>query len=103
MRFPLIYFFRRNPSPELKGDQLKRLQHNLDGTQLLVIDEKSMVSTECLYQIDDRLKQAKPEHKSEPFGGVSVQLMGDFAQLTPVLAKALFEVIQVFALGYFEQ
>lgn len=65
----------------------------MDGTQLLIIDEKSMVSSMMMYQIDARLKQAKPENATKPFGGVSVQLMGDFAQLTPVLAKTLFQVL----------
>ena len=43
-----------------------------------------MVSTTRLYQIDQRLKQAKPENADLPFGGMSVILMGDYAQLPPV-------------------
>ena len=49
-----------------------------------------MVSTTRLYQIDQRLKQAKPENADLPFGGMSVILMGDYAQLPPVkVCKAI--------------
>ena len=40
--------------------------------------------------IDARLRQAKPARAKLPFGGVSIILMGDFAQLTPVADPPLF-------------
>ena len=82
----------KNPVPELAGGQLSRLQLTFKNCELLAIDEKSMVSTLRLHQIDQRLRQAKPQKAKEPFGGISVLLMGDFAQLPPVMEKALFEV-----------
>ena len=81
-----------NPVPDLAGGQLTRLQLTFKNCQMLAIDEKSMVSTLRLHQIDQRLRQAKPEKAKEPFGGISILLMGDFAQLPPVMEKALFEV-----------
>ena len=81
-----------NPAPDLDGAQLTRLQLTLKNCNMLAIDEKSMVSSLRLHQIDQRLRQAKPEKAKEPFGGISIMLMGDFAQLPPVMEKALFEV-----------
>ena len=43
-----------------------------------------------LYMIDKRLREVKPEKSTEPFGGVSVILMGDFAQLEPVKDEPLY-------------
>ena len=58
--------------------------------QLVVIDEKSMIGLYTLYVIDKRLKEVKPENAMLPFGGVSVIIMGDFAQLPPVGDSPLF-------------
>lgn len=79
--------------PKLQGDQLATLQRSFDETQLLVIDEKSMVGAITLFQIDQRLREAKPERADMAFGGISVVLMGDFNQLPPVKFKAMFEVL----------
>ena len=46
-----------------------------------MVDEKSMVSTTKLYQMDQRLKEAIPERNYLPFAGVSIILMGDYAQV----------------------
>ena len=73
-----IEFEANNPAPKLSGDQLDRLQHDFKGCGLLVIDEKSMISTTRLYQIDCRLREAFPEHALEPFGGLSIVIMGDY-------------------------
>lgn len=81
------------PAPKLQGDSLTRLQREWKDTHLLVIDEKSMVGAITLYQIDQRLREAKPENADLAFGGISVVLMGDFNQLPPVKYKAMFEVI----------
>lgn len=85
-----VKFDDKNCAPPLEGDPLQRLQSTFKGTHLLWIDEKSMVSTTRIYQIDQRLKQARPENADLPFGGISVILMGDYAQLPPV------KVIQTF-------
>ena len=89
-----VKFDDKNCAPPLDGDQLQRLQATFKGTHLLWIDEKSMVSTTRLYQIDQRLKQARPENADLPFGGISVILMGDYAQLPPVKEKAVYDSVQ---------
>ena len=79
---------------ELDGDPLMRLQMNLQGTRIIVIDEMSMISPGFLYKVNRRLQQAFPEHKTKPFGGCTIILMGDFAQLPPVMAPPLYQVKQ---------
>ena len=54
---------------------------DFEGVNLLMVDEKSMVSTTKLYQMDQRLRQAFPERNYLPFAGVSIILMGDYAQV----------------------
>ena len=49
-----------------------------------MIDDKSMIGQYTLYMIDARLRQAMPDKVDQPFGGVSMILMGNFAQLSPV-------------------
>ena len=76
---------------ELKGDTLTKFQNTFKDTELLIIDEMSMVGQYMLYQINRRLQQAKPHKSTTNFAGVSIVLMGDFAQLPPVTDKALFQ------------
>ena len=48
----------------------------------------AMLGLNLLGKIDQRLRQAK--NRDQPFGGCSVVLIGDYAQLPPVLATPLF-------------
>ena len=53
---------------------------------LIIIDEFSVIGQKMLSWIDSRCRQGKAlEHL--PFGGISVILVGDIAQLPPVLDK----------------
>jgi ATP-dependent DNA helicase PIF1 len=74
----------------LQGTTLSLLQDEFKGVDLLFIDEKSMVSLTMLEHINQRLREARPHHATKPFGGMSIILMGDFAQLPPVGDKALY-------------
>ena len=63
------------------------------------LDEMSMVSPLRLYQLDQRLRVAIPEKANVPFGGLSLVLMGDNAQLPPVCDKALYEEVEPNSFG----
>jgi len=66
----------------LCGAALEKLQCRMSNVTHLIIDEFSMINGEFLYWIDQRLQQAK--HCASPFGGLSVLLAGDPAQLAPM-------------------
>jgi len=50
-----------------------------------------MVGLSFLANIDRRLRELKPLKNHLPFGGVSIILMGDFAQLPPVADKTMYQ------------
>ena len=77
---------------ELSDAAAQQLERDLSDLRLLIIDEKGMIGFTRLFQIDSRLKQARPTHRLSPFGGVSVMLAGDLRQLPPVFDMALYEV-----------
>ena len=81
--------------PKLQGDQLRRLQLEFKDAKLLVVDEKSMMGTRMLFMVHSRLCEAFPERANLPFGGVSIVLMGDYAQLPPVLDKPVYDVSRI--------
>ncbi|KAI6798523.1 hypothetical protein KC332_g15937 [Hortaea werneckii] len=58
------------------------LRPQLKDTDVLFIDEISMVQNEDLQRIDRMLRAARSSN--EPFGGVQVIFCGDFLQLPPV-------------------
>ncbi|KAI6812394.1 hypothetical protein KC332_g3505 [Hortaea werneckii] len=58
------------------------LRPRLRDTDVLFIDEISMVSNEDLQRIDGMLRAGRSSN--EPFGGVQVIFCGDFLQLSPV-------------------
>ena len=65
------------------------MQNRLRYLKYLVIDETSMISLKTMGFIDSRLRQIFPG-SNEPFGGISLILMGDFYQLPLVGGKALY-------------
>jgi ATP-dependent DNA helicase PIF1 len=54
----------------------------------VIIDEFSMLRQKELYWVDKRLQQAKGNN--EPFGGLTIVLSGDTAQLPPVKGNSLW-------------
>jgi hypothetical protein len=76
---------------DLQADDLKKLEADLEGLQLLVIDEVSMVSRTMLADVHSRLQEwrafKKHPAKDKAFGGVGVVLAGDFGQLPPTKAE----------------
>ena len=88
-KLPVNIPFNKELAP-LKGTTLLDLQEKFKNTELIIIDEMSMVGQYMLYQISKRLQEAKPHKSNIDFAGVSIVLMGDFAQLPPVTDKSLF-------------
>jgi ATP-dependent exoDNAse (exonuclease V) alpha subunit len=57
----------------------------LNATDVLVIDEISMVAPDLLDAIDILARSAR--HNNAPFGGIQVVAIGDLFQLPPVITK----------------
>lgn len=77
--------------PELL--KLKAKPRNiLNATDVLIIDEISMVSPDLLDAIDILARMAR--HNNAPFGGIQVVAIGDLFQLPPVITRD--------AMGYFQ-
>ncbi|XP_066929609.1 uncharacterized protein [Clytia hemisphaerica] len=74
---------------ELKGKALEILQEGMLGVEYLIIDEFSVVGQRMLGWIDSRCRQATGKME-RLFGGISVILVGDIAQLPPVLDSTLY-------------
>lgn len=66
----------------VKISKRKKVRTRLENTQVLIIDEISMLSGKLLTCIDQTLRYFKIS--PEPFGGVQIVLCGDFFQLPPV-------------------
>ena len=64
------------------GKEKRRIIRTLD---MLVIDEISMVRSDLLDAVDDTLRRYRDRNK--PFGGVQLVMIGDLAQLTPVVTS----------------
>lgn len=72
---------------------LQELRKLWKHVKYFVIDEISMIGARFLADISKRLQQAKSDEGSvavEPFGGINIIFTGDFGQLKPVHASALY-------------
>ena len=74
------------PSPQV----MRVMQTARNGVKYLIIDERSCVGHRMLYQIDARLRQVIPGGQNHPFGGLSVLMLGDDAQLPPVNDRCMY-------------
>lgn len=61
----------------------KRVIEHARGTNVLIIDEVSMLSRDVLSMVDVVLREVRG--RDYPFGGMQVVLVGDFFQLPPVV------------------
>ena len=68
--------------PQLKSSLAK----NYLGTDVLIIDEISMVSPDIFGKLDGLLRWIRADEV--PFGGLQVVFVGDFFQLPPVISNA---------------
>lgn len=80
-----IHSFFRFPPRLIEPQDIRRLRHArvLKELDTLVIDEISMVRADMMAAIDHSLRLHRDS--SEPFGGVRMVIVGDLAQLPPVV------------------
>ena len=89
----LLYLpIRGKNNCDLRGKPLATLQNKLLGVKYIIIDEFSVIGQKMLGWIDRRLRQASGL-MDETFGGFSLILVGDIAQLPPVLDKPLYHSV----------
>ena len=74
---------------DLTGESLIRLQSILRDITYIIIDEYSMLGQKMFAWVDKRCRQATGL-SDQLFGGKSIVLVGDPAQLPPVADKPLF-------------
>ena len=80
---------RNQGAKDLEGSALMRLQDRIKHKKYIIIDEMPMLGQRSFTWIDKRLRQATAQY-DRPFGGASIILIGDFAQLLPVGDRLLF-------------
>src|SRR5579871_3031496 len=86
----LFHISPQKPEDPISDNQRSRMQVEFRDIRYIIIDEKSMVSLRMLGILHSRCCEAFPEYNHLPFGGVNVIICGDFAQLPPVMGKALY-------------
>lgn len=67
------------------NDFMKNKIRHIRKTDVLIIDEISMMPAYLFVKLDEWLKYANQTR--EPFGGIQVVFIGDFLQLSPVVAS----------------
>ena len=87
--FKLPISLNSRQMPDLSLDLANTIRVQLFHLKVLIIDEISMVGARMLSQVDTRLRQIKGVN--EPFGGVSVLVVGDLHQLPPVMDVPVFK------------
>jgi PIF1-like helicase len=65
----------------------------MKNVRFLFLDEMSMIGLRLLNAIDYRLREIRPQYNDLPFGGISIVLFGDFAQLPPVADVSLYQSV----------
>ncbi|MGM9698122.1 MAG: helix-turn-helix domain-containing protein [Prevotella sp.] len=92
-------FFQLPLSPYVPGAKVKNIfefgkekRKIMASMDLLVIDEISMVRSDLLDAIDSVLRRYRNHYK--PFGGVQLLMIGDLAQLTPVVTPEDEEMLR---------
>ncbi|KAK7901274.1 hypothetical protein WMY93_018043 [Mugilogobius chulae] len=79
------------PYTPLGEEKLNTLRAKYIDLQILIIDEISMVDKRLFTYIHGRLRQIKQSGDFSPFGNVSIIVVGDFFQLSPVMGRPLYK------------
>ena len=74
----------------LSDKKLAKLRDHLSDLKMIIIDEFSLVSSDMLLQIHQRMVQIFQTDESELFAGKSMILVGDLLQLPPVNATPIY-------------
>jgi len=100
------FLFALNPALESSLEYGTYRFHDLSQTDLIIIDEMSMITSKLLLKVDELCR--KTTNRNLPFGGMSILLFGDFFQLPPVIKPGsldqpiyespLFAYFQIFQL-----
>ena len=80
---------RGKKSRDLKGQPLRKLQSDIADIKYIITDEYSVIGQKLFGWIDRHCKQATG-CVNIPFGGISIILVGDIAQLPPVTDKVVY-------------
>ena len=81
----------RNKSDTLSADKLASLRNKFAKLQLLIIDELSMVGSNLLVRVHERLASIAGVPNSSPFADVIILAVGDLQQLPPVQETPVFK------------
>jgi len=80
----------KNKKIELRVAALAALRKRFTGVELLMLDEKSLVSLEDVFYLKFFLDLAFPERSHLPVSGFSIILIGDYYHLPPVEVIVFF-------------
>ncbi|MBR9825056.1 MAG: AAA family ATPase [Alphaproteobacteria bacterium] len=89
-----IHSFFHFPPRLVEARDIRKVRHRrvIQALETLVIDEISMVRADMMWAIDKALRLNR--EIDEPFGGVQMVLVGDLAQLPPVIQGAEAEYLE---------
>ena len=89
----LFKLHRLDPHLQLSDAAIHQLREDIGETSVFILDEFSMISSQLLFKIHCVLSQIvrDEESKQKPFGGYSIILVGDMAQLPPVSATPIYQ------------
>lgn len=89
-----IHSFFHFPPRMIGARDIRTVRHRrvVQALETLVIDEISMVRADMMWAIDKSLRVNR--ERNEPFGGVQIVLVGDLAQLPPVVQGAEAEYLE---------
>lgn len=89
-----IHSFFHFPPRMIGARDIRKVRHRrvVQALETLVIDEISMVRADMMWAIDKALRVNR--ERDEPFGGVQIVLVGDLAQLPPVIQGAEAEYLE---------
>ena len=92
----LIHWFNLRAFTELENpDYLLALQEHLEQTELIALDEISMVGRQMMGRIDSRCQQAKPGSRNpgkHSLGGLSLVCVGDPAQIQAIGDQQMYDL-----------